>query len=79
VEVDVTHTYRGDLRVVLLHDGTEAVLMNNEGGSADDIRQSFATTSFDGRDASGTWTLKVIDSAAQDTGTLNRWTLTIAR
>jgi hypothetical protein len=79
VDVDVTHTYRGDLKVVLTHDGTEAVLMDNEGGSADDIRQSFTTTAFDGRDSTGIWTLTVIDSAAQDTGSLNSWTLTIAR
>ena len=79
VEVDVTHTYRGDLKIVLVHDGVEAILLNHEGGSADDVRQSFTTTAFDGRDGTGTWTLKVIDTAAADTGTFNSWTLTIAR
>ena len=33
-------------------------------------------SAFDGKPANGTWTLKVIDSAAADTGTLSAWGLT---
>ena len=32
---------------------------------------------FNGEDANGTWTLHVSDNAAQDTGTINFWSLTI--
>ena len=33
-------------------------------------------SAFDGQPASGTWTLKVVDTAAIDTGTLSSWDLT---
>ena len=75
VELDVTHTYVGDLRIVLVHGGTEAVLWDRAGGSAADIHQTFEVAAFDGSELSGDWTLKVSDLAGADTGTLDRWTL----
>ncbi|MFO0974191.1 MAG: choice-of-anchor tandem repeat NxxGxxAF-containing protein [Phycisphaerae bacterium] len=36
-----------------------------------------ALSAFDGMSAGGAWTMKVVDAAAQDTGVLNNWTLTI--
>jgi subtilisin-like proprotein convertase family protein len=77
VELDITHTYAGDVMVVLSHNGAEQVLWNREGGSADDIRKTLAVSAFNGADASGTWTLKVSDRASRDTGTLNRWALVV--
>ncbi len=41
VTVDVTHTYRGDLSVYLVRAGTRAVLFDRQGGSADDLQQTF--------------------------------------
>jgi hypothetical protein len=75
VELDVTHTYAGDLRITLSHGGTAAVLWDRAGGANDDVRQSFPLDTFAGRPATGEWTLQVVDAAARDTGTLNRWTL----
>jgi len=75
VDLDVTHTYVGDLRITLSHDGVEAVLWDNAGGSDQDIRQSFPVEALARRPAAGDWTLKVVDGAARDTGTLNRWTI----
>lgn len=70
--VDIKHTYRGDLRVSLLKDGTEvAVLSDKVGGSADDLVQTFTLTpaQLAGTSAGkGKWTLKVVDTAAADTG-----------
>ncbi len=70
--VDIKHTYRGDLRVSLLKDNTEvAVLSDKVGGSADDLVQTFtfAPAQLGGTTAGkGKWTLKVVDTAAQDTG-----------
>ena len=75
VELDVTHTYVGDLRIVLTHDGVEQVLWDNAGGSDQNIVESLAAGTFVDRQASGEWTLRVLDTYARDTGTLNRWAL----
>jgi subtilisin-like proprotein convertase family protein len=77
IEIDLTHTYVGDLKLVLSHDGVSHTLWNQEGDSADDIRQSFSTTAFNGQSAGGTWTLHISDRAARDVGALQNWTLVI--
>ena len=77
--VDITHTWIGDLRVTLTSpQGTEVVLHDGEGGGADDLVASFPTASFNGEMAQGTWTLNVSDNAGADTGTLNNWGMTIS-
>jgi subtilisin-like proprotein convertase family protein len=76
VTTDVTHTYRGDLKVTLTHGATSKVIFNQTGGSADDLKQTFTVTGFAGG-LSGAWTLKVEDAASQDLGTLNGWTLEV--
>lgn len=75
IAVDVTHTWRGDLRVVLKKDGTSVVLADKEGGGADDIKRSFDVPDFNGQIADGTYTLSIVDTAGQDVGTLNSWTI----
>ncbi len=80
VTVDVTHPYRGDLIVKLVRQGGgEVVLSDRAGGSADDLKKTFAVTAFDGQDAAGTWSLVVIDKAKSDVGKLNSWKLSITR
>jgi hypothetical protein len=74
---DITHSYRGDLVVSLTHGSTTIKVFNGEGGSADDLKQTFTVTGFSG-ELKGTWTLKVVDTAAQDVGTLNSWKLEVA-
>lgn len=79
VTVDITHTWRGDLKVSLLKDGAEVkVLHDRSGGSAQDLKETYTLTAAElgGSDPKGTWTLKVVDGAAQDTGTINAFTLT---
>lgn len=77
VNVDISHTYRGDLVVDLLRDGNRIKsLSNKQGGSADDIKQSFTLTAAElGSAVNGTYTLKVVDTAAVDVGTINSVTL----
>ena len=77
LDLDITHTWVGDLEVLLIHDGITATIWSREGGSDDDIQQSFDLQDFNGKDASGDWTLKVVDHAARDTGTINSWSLSI--
>jgi subtilisin-like proprotein convertase family protein len=79
VDVDITHTYRGDLTVELSKGDTTVTLISGEGAGEDDLVRSFDVSGFDGQDAAGSWTLTVRDEAGADTGTLNGWALTITR
>jgi hypothetical protein len=77
VTVDITHTYSGDLKVSLVKGSSEKVLSANVGGSTDNIQKTFTVTGLAGQALAGGWTLKVVDSEAQDTGRLNKWTLEV--
>ncbi|QSQ27700.1 M4 family metallopeptidase [Pyxidicoccus parkwayensis] len=76
LDLDIKHTYRGDLTVTLTSpSGKSAVVHNRTGGSADDVKGSFDLTAFAGEKAKGEWTLTVSDKARGDTGVLNSWGL----
>ena len=76
-EVHIVHTFRGDLVVDLVApDGTVFNLLNRTGGSADNVDQTFSVN-LGGEVANGTWNLRVRDAAAQDTGRIDRWSLTL--
>jgi hypothetical protein len=77
LELKVAHTYVGDLSITVSHDGVEETVWNLEGGSADAINTTVTLTKFSGA-IDGLWTLRVIDTAAQDSGTLTSWAI-IAR
>jgi subtilisin family serine protease len=75
VEVHIQHTFIGDLVVDLLApDGTVVNLWNRQGGSADNINQTF-TVNLSTKPANGTWTLRASDRAAVDSGKIDSWTL----
>jgi len=80
VNVDISHTYIGDLRVSLAAPtGENVVLQNRRGGRVDDIQTTFdisnttGLSSLLGRTLQGDWKLSVQDFAPLDTGTLNAW------
>ncbi|MFH9584737.1 S8 family peptidase [Streptomyces luteogriseus] len=76
VGVDITHTYRGDLVIDLVApDGSAYRLKSAASDSADNVNTTY-TVNASGETANGTWKLRVQDTAAQDTGTLNGWKLT---
>lgn len=84
VNVDISHTYIGDLRVDLISpSGQSANLHNRTGGRTKDLNLN--TTSADSLELSnlvgerlqGNWVLRVADLEGYDTGTLNRWSLII--
>jgi C1A family cysteine protease len=77
VTVDISHTYSGDLVVSLVKGSTVKVLSQNVGGSADNIQKTFTVTGLEGQALAGGWTLKIVDDAAQDVGTLNSWKLDV--
>lgn len=84
VGIDIAHTYIGDLLVELTSPGGRtATLHNKTGGSTHDLTVTLdsgttaALATMVGQPAAGTWTLRVRDVEAQDSGVLNRWTLEI--
>lgn len=81
VSVDIKHSWRGDLLVTLLKDGQAVqTLADRTGGSAHDITQTWTFQAADvgGAQASGTWSLKVVDDASGDVGTVNLFKLAFA-
>ncbi|MFI6013554.1 S8 family peptidase [Streptomyces sp. NPDC051243] len=77
VGVDITHTYRGDLVIDLVApDGSTYRLKSaSSSDSADNVSTTY-TVNASSETANGTWKLRVQDTAAQDTGTINSWKLT---
>ena len=76
VTVDITHPYRGDLRIDLVApDGTAYRLQNSSTDPGDDIQQTY-TVDASSETAAGTWTLRVTDVYDYDSGSLNGWKLT---
>ena len=75
VIVDINHTYRGDLDIILESpDGTESWLAEENGDSNDHYSNwSFNTVHHWGESSLGEWKLKVRDSTSGDNGTLNSW------
>jgi len=76
--VDISHSFRGDLKVTLSKGSKSFVVFDATGGSADDLKQTFTVAGMAGEALAGGWTLKVEDTAAQDLGTLNSWSLEVA-
>jgi subtilisin-like proprotein convertase family protein len=86
VELDITHTYIGDLVVSLASPGgVSAPLHSRSGGSADNLIRSYASQTdlaiagLRGQAIAGAWKLRVADLERVDTGKLNRWKLRILR
>jgi subtilisin-like proprotein convertase family protein len=77
VEVNIEHTYIGDLKVTLKKGDKERVLHDESGGSSDNIKKTYNVNAFNGMDALGTWELHVTDSANADVGKIKSWKLKV--
>ncbi len=77
VNLNIQHTYIGDLTVILTAaDGKAVTLHQKAGGSTDNIVKSYeVTTSLGSVSTSGMYKLSVVDSALRDTGSLNSWSV----
>lgn len=80
IPLDISHTWIGDLRVVLTSpSGVEVVLHDRTGSSRHDIKMTYSSSvdeallALIGTEIKGGWRLHVNDSASSDTGTLNAW------
>jgi len=82
LSLHITHTWRGDLSGTLKSpSGTTVVAFArpNANDSADNIvLTNSALSGLAGQTAAGTWTLNVVDHAAQDVGTIDSWSLTFS-
>ena len=81
------HSWRGDLKLVLVApDGSQAVLHNRSGGSADHIKGTYGVDLVSVDDLAplasvtqtGMWTLKVSDHARRDVGSIQSFQLQFA-
>ena len=73
---NITHTYRGDLEVVLRKGRRwKKIKKKGSGGSADDMTDPIDVPHYNGDSSAGDWKLQVKDLAGQDTGSLASWTL----
>lgn len=87
VEVNIEHTYIGDLVVTLkppMETGVLPITLHDrKGGGADDIKQTYdevstpGLTAFHGKSPQGIWTLEVADKAEADTGQIRSLTMEI--
>jgi subtilisin-like proprotein convertase family protein len=76
VEIAITHTYRGDLKVLLENeDGTQVVLHDRQGGAEDDLVRTYSPTEFAGTSSMGLWSVSVSDNGNLDTGTFDSWAI----
>jgi len=77
VSVDITHSARGDLDIVLVSPlGTESWLAEAHGDDGNDYSDwMFSTVRHWDESSLGTWTLKVRDTSSSDNGTLDSWEL----
>ncbi len=78
VSVDIEHTWRGDLKVELQKNGTTVSTLHDQtGGSADNLTQTYTLTpaAVGGDAGKANWSLKVTDTAAQDTGRIKTFKL----
>lgn len=86
VDIDLKHTYVGDLDVALIApDGTKVKLHARGGRDSDDLVGTYGAdlraiddlAALKGKDAKGDWQLKIVDLAGQDVGNLVSWGLKI--
>ena len=88
IDIDITHTWVGDLELTLTSpDGKSILLANKQGGRQHDLRGTFGVdlspcgnlTELQTTTTAGTWTLRVRDLARYDVGVLNSWALNFVR
>jgi len=81
IRVNITHTFTGDLGIELISPmGTRSVLKNiadQFAGDHDLSNMVLLSNAFYGENPTGTWTIKVVDGLAGDTGTLTNWAIRV--
>ena len=68
--VNIEHTYIGDLKVTLEHNGVDVPLHERTGGGNKNLNETYAVLDFNGQSVKGDWALKISDHAGADDGKL---------
>ncbi|MCA9561413.1 MAG: proprotein convertase P-domain-containing protein [Myxococcales bacterium] len=79
LQLDIEHTYVGDLYIELAHEDGFSVTIREKGtgGSAHDINELIDVPELAGKTIGGEWSLLVSDNARIDEGTVKRWALVV--
>ena len=81
IKVSATHTATGDLAIELTSpSNTKSILLNirNGFGSSNDLSgMVLLSNAFFGESSNGSWTIKLVDGASNDTGTLTNWQIRV--
>jgi subtilisin family serine protease len=85
ININIKHTYRGDLSIYLQPPGqNEIELLNRTGGGADNFIRTFRSSdesvlfqNLINRPAQGDWILRIADNARRDDGMLDKWGLSV--
>ncbi|MFU8805804.1 MAG: proprotein convertase P-domain-containing protein, partial [Bradymonadaceae bacterium] len=75
LEVEIDHTYIGDLFIYLERNGEQLVVHRQAGGDSQNLYQTYTIEAWRGSDRGGEWRLVIEDRTQQDEGTLHRWAL----
>lgn len=83
IDLEISHTYRGDLVVELQHGGTSVVVFDGTreaNGWEDNVSLTGEVLEgFVGASITGPWELTVRDTAAADTGSIVKWALHVTK
>ena len=81
VKVSITHPNVGEIGLELTSPSNTKSIVKNINDSLSGVANLsdavFTSNAFYGENASGNWTLKVLDGATGNTGTLTNWTITV--
>jgi subtilisin-like proprotein convertase family protein len=78
IQVNITHTWIGDLGITLTSpEGTQVVLHNHESEDRHDLHAVYEPPKFIGESSGGDWVLFILDVGPDDVGRLSSWTLTL--
>jgi subtilisin-like proprotein convertase family protein len=77
VSLSIQHTSRGNLEAYLTSPSgtTNRLMIRNSTDSSNNINWQFTSNAFWGEDPFGTWSLKLEDVAAGETGTWTNWSM----
>jgi subtilisin-like proprotein convertase family protein len=78
VDVEIDHTYRGDLALHLVTPSGGYLALDEISGDGNDVRETFLVELPAGTKSEGDWHLAVADEAGLDVGTLERWRLRLS-
>jgi len=81
IQVSATHPFTGDLGVELVApSGTKSIVLAPNGGlnTANLVNVTMLSNAFYGENSAGNWTIRVIDGAANLTGSLTNWKINIS-